>query len=145
MSRSSYFWLPVMVFFPLAAAGCSVGGTAHTEQVTSTRSSSGASVSLHRDPAEAALERGRQAVMESRFKDAEEAFRGVYETSGDKPEARAQALYELGELSLNLLNPARDRDRALGYFRTLVQKFPESSKREDAEAQIKALEAVGSD
>lgn len=123
----------------LVAAGCSIGRTTRTETTTEGGFSTGASLSLHDDPAEAALERARDLARNGRYEEAAESFRRLYEDRDAKEEHRAAALFGLGETYSNVLNPDRDPARAREAFRRVVDEFPESDRKREAETRLQRL------
>ena len=94
---------------------------------------------LSRD--EAALQAGQDAELQGRFTVAQEKFLSVYRNSDAKPDRRAKALIELGELYSNALNPNRDHATALDYFERVAEEFPQAEQktRDAAERAAAAL------
>jgi tetratricopeptide (TPR) repeat protein len=90
--------------------------------------------------AEAQLNRGREAIAAGRFAEGIAIFEDVSVMPKAKPEHREQALLALGQAHSNILNPARDPDRALGYYRQLLGEFPETKQRYEVERAIAELE-----
>jgi tetratricopeptide (TPR) repeat protein len=124
----------------LGLAGCSAGRTVHHESTDTEGSSYGGSLTLHRNPDEAKLDRGKQYVMESRFDEAASLFREVADKASAKAEYRETALFELAELHANVLNPHRNPREALKLFRRFVDAYPDSKLADRARDQIDRLE-----
>jgi outer membrane protein assembly factor BamD (BamD/ComL family) len=121
------------------AAGCSVGRTTHHETTTGDSGSYGTSVSLHKDPDEAMLERGKEAVLEGRFTDGADLYRELADKASAKQEYREAALFELAQLQANPLNPFRNPGKALELFRQFVATYPDSKLADRAKEQISLL------
>jgi TolA-binding protein len=130
---------PVAVLVAAILNGCSVGGTTHREQIDDEGGSYGTSLSLSGNPDQAMLERGKQAVMESRFDDAASLFRELADKPSAKAEYREAALFELGEVHANVLNPNRDPVAALEIFRRFVDAYPDSKRADRAREHIAVL------
>lgn len=124
-------------------SGCSVGRTTHHETMTGDEASYGTSVSLHKDPDQAMLERGKEAVLEGRFTDAADIYRELSDKASAKQEIREAALFELAELHANTLNPFRNPAKALEVYRQFVDRYPDSKRADRAREQIALLEGKG--
>jgi tetratricopeptide (TPR) repeat protein len=94
---------------------------------------------VHRSPHAASIDRARQYVIEGRFDEAVAVLTRVYENQKADAKYRAQALFELGQTHSHLLNPRRDEDKALLYFEKLVEEYPESELRTEAEKKIERM------
>jgi TolA-binding protein len=99
----------------------------------------GTSFSLHGDADEAALERARGYSRDGRFADADAVLTRLWQSAGTDPGIREKALFELGELWSNLLNPKRDEDRAAGYFRRFLEDYPGSEQAPEARDALARL------
>jgi tetratricopeptide (TPR) repeat protein len=100
------------------------------------------SVTLHGSEEEAWLDRGRQMRAETAFDEAADLFRQVYELPSADQEHRAAALLELGLVHSDLLNPKKDHELALEYLRKLVDTYPDSEYREEAEQKIADIQEL---
>jgi hypothetical protein len=96
---------------------------------------------LNRD--EAVLQEGQDAELQGRFSVAEEKFLSVYRNSDAKPDRRAKALIELGELYSNALNPNRDEATALTYFERVADEFPGAEQKTRDAAEKAAADLRG--
>ncbi len=124
----------------LAIAGCSLGRVTSSERTTPESSTSSVSMSLHKDEHEAALGRGKEAALAGRFDEAAGIFERVAADRSAKSELREQALLQLGSVFTNVLNPTRDEKRARGYYQALLDDFPESKLRTEAQQRIDELQ-----
>lgn len=130
------------LLLPVLLAACSLGRTTRTSTETSETRSTGSSISLHGDPAEALLERGKQLAMDGDWNAAAEAFEEVTRNAAAKPEHRAAALFKLGDLHSNVLNPGRNYEVALAWYGRVVSEFPESEEAPKAQEAMEALRGV---
>ncbi len=64
--------------------------------------------------------------------------------SDARPEYKAEALMGMGQVHANVLDMKRDPEKALAAYRQLVDDYPESKLRQQAEREIQALEGAGS-
>lgn len=129
-----------LLLLVLLTGSCSIGRITRTESVTDETSSVGSSISIHGSSAEAHLDRGKQYVLEGHFTHAMGEFEQAYTTPGADPKFRAEALFELGEAYSNVLNPWKDREKALDYFAKILDEFPDSVFVKGAKASIELLE-----
>ena len=129
------------LLLPVLLAGCS-----SSHRVTQSTSydeaddsySQSASISLG-DGAESRLEYAGRASTHGQWEEAEKTYREVYENPSNAPEHRAEALYGLGHVSGNLLNPRRDPDQAVGYFERVREEFPETAVARRAGERLEQL------
>jgi hypothetical protein len=98
------------------------------------------SVTIVGSRSEAQLIRAREAVSEGRFADGIAVFEAVYAMPQAKPEHREQALLGLAQAHANVLNRDRDPSRAIGYYRQILDEFPETKQRYEIEQAIAELE-----
>jgi TolA-binding protein len=119
----------------LVLASC-LGRSESVETETTEGSSVSSSLSLLGTSAEALIDRGKAHVLEGNYREAEVDFQAAYAREGADPEHRAEALFELGELYSNLLNPGRDREMSLRYFSKLREEFPDSRFAQQAEEYL---------
>jgi tetratricopeptide (TPR) repeat protein len=68
-----------------------------------------------------------------------ELYQSVYENESAKAEYRSQALFELGKIHSDLLNPRKDYQKAESYFEKLISEFPDSDLRKEAEKQLERI------
>ena len=129
-------WHRLALFALLPLLVSCVGRTSSVETETTEGSTSSRSITLHGDSAEALVDQGKQHVLEGNYADPEAAFQAAYAKTGADPDHRAEALFELGEVYSNVLNPRRDHQKSLSYFAKLVEEFPESEFRERAEEYL---------
>lgn len=122
---------------------CGCGGQTTTREGPSGSESYQTSTDLFLNRDEATLREGQDAELQGRFSVAEEKFLTVYHNSDAKPDRRAKALIELGELYSNALNPKRDPATALNYFERVSDEFPEAEQktRDTAEKSAATLRA----
>ncbi len=95
-----------------------------------------------RAPEERLLD-GQRAAIQGRWQEAEAAFLEVYGNGAAKVGTRAQALYELGQLYSNYLNPQRDSAKAINWYQKLLDEFPNDLLAPDALTRIRELERTG--
>jgi tetratricopeptide (TPR) repeat protein len=91
------------------------------------------------DSARGLIDTGRQARMEGRYAEATEAFRAVYDDRSLAADLRAEALFELGQVHADLLNPQRDYPEAIAHFETLLRDFPDSKSAERASKRLEEV------
>ena len=141
MTASRVAWLS-WALASLFLSGCA--GQTTTRQRPSDDESYETSTSLYLSSDEAELQEGQDAELQGRFSVAEEKFLSVYRDSDAKPDRRAKALIELGELYSNALNPNRDAATALNYFERVGDEFPQAEQktRDAAEKAAAALRAT---
>ena len=135
-----------IVVSTVCVVSCGIGSrTTSTTQTTMTpegeRDSQGVSVSLASSPHEVALTRARQAARDGKWDDAAQQFRRLADTVEAGPEMRTAALMDLGSLHRNVLNPTRDPELAAQSYERLIEEFPDSPLRADAEAELERLRA----
>ncbi len=94
-------------------------------------------------PTEARLAAGKRAAMRARWEEAENAFRDVYGDGSAKVDVRAEALYQLGELYSDFLNPNRSGQQAIAWFQQLLDEFPNAHLAPDAATRIEELKIEG--
>ena len=95
-----------------------------------------------RAPEERLLD-GQRAAIQGKWPEAEAAFVEVYGNGAVRAETRAQALYELGQLYSNYLNPQRDNTKAIDWYRKLLDEFPNDRLAPDALSRIDELKRSG--
>jgi len=98
--------------------------------------------SFHGSGAAAQLEQGRQALSLGQYDQALEAFQAVSTDAGAKSEQRADALFGMGQVWSNVLNPKRDVDKALEAYQQILADYPNSPRREATEQAIAGLQAA---
>ena len=86
---------------------------------------------------------GQRDAIHAQWQEAEAAFLDVYGNGAARAETRAQALYELGQLYFNYLNPQRDTAKAIGWYGKLVDEFPNDLLAPDALKRIDELKRSG--
>jgi outer membrane protein assembly factor BamD (BamD/ComL family) len=123
----------------LLLAGCAprVQQTVAGDDSSTERVSQKTTFSLDKD--DALLDKGREAAASGDFATAESAYDELYRSTSAKAEKRAQALFLRGSVQSNLLNPDRDPDAALASYQAVVDEFPTSEWRDDAEHAIASL------
>lgn len=129
----SFAWILWLV------SGCALGRTSTTERETALGQSQSTSFGVHGSSVDAALARGRQAVMDGRFEEATATFSEVVETTSASDEQRAEALFELGRVHTSVLNPKRDMDSARVCYQRVIDEYPDSKLRPDAEKNLQRL------
>ncbi len=97
---------------------------------------SSTSFELHGSKAEAQISQARQLRVDGKYDEAADLLLGVYRSPSTESKYREEALLELSNVHSYLLNPDRDYDVALGYLETLLEEFPETELRKEAEQQI---------
>jgi len=123
----------------ILSSSCYPGRTRTVETIGPRESSYGTSTTVTTNRAQAQIERARQSAMDGKFADAETLLNEVYEDGSVAAKDRAEALYALGLLQLNPLNPKLDRAQALVSFEKLVAEFPDAPRRADAQREIERL------
>jgi hypothetical protein len=124
----------------LTAAGCSgeVRTTSQGDDLSSQRTTT--SATLHTSKDDVLLEEGRKAAAIGAYTTAADRFTTVYQHLDAGAERRADALYHLGLVQSNLLNTKRDTQQAVATFRKLLDEFPKSKWRDDAEQALASLQ-----
>ncbi len=135
--------LAVLLAGLVLTCSCSLGRRTATQGATSEGYSSSASVSFHTEEDEAALEHGKQAAVDGKYEEAVTVLTRLYNNRSARAEFRASALLQLGSVFTNVLNPRRDEERAYDYFRKLVEEFPDSEHRAEAEIRMERLRPSG--
>jgi len=130
----------VLVAVAGIAAGCATPDRRVVEADRIEERTSTAKVNLHLDPDVGHLELGRAAASEGNFTTALEEFGTVYRHTSGEPELRAQALYQTALVQSNALNARRDLAAAEATARKLIEEFPKSEWRDDAEKLLATLE-----
>ena len=130
----------------LAALGLLAGCATQSEQTrrATDQNDPGSSVSVtFVSQDKAALDRGSQAILQGDYDGAAKTFESVYRNPSAKPDYRAHALYLLGTVQANALNPKRDPATALITFQKVVDEYPKSTWRRDAEDAMRTLRPAG--
>jgi tetratricopeptide (TPR) repeat protein len=89
--------------------------------------------------AESQLRHGALLSSEGKFEEAARAYLRVYENPSHEAKHREEALLRLGGIYSNVLNTGKDYDKALHYLQKLLDEFPESRLREEAEEKIETI------
>ncbi|MDF1764635.1 MAG: tetratricopeptide repeat protein [Oleibacter sp.] len=77
-----------------------------------------------------------RAISQNRTAEAETVYLIVYDNEASGEDFRSKSLYQLGLIYMSPFNKSRDRIKALGYFRKIVEEFPNSKIRNRAEIRI---------
>jgi TPR repeat protein len=80
-----------------------------------------------------------RAISEDRLEDAEGVYMVVYTNKGSGDSVRAKALYQLGLIYMSPYNKHARDQKALYYFRKIIEEFPQSSVAKRAEHRISEL------
>ena len=129
----------ILAGLALAALSC-VGPARVREQPGGEGYSSEATI--HGSNDEARLARAKQLVRDGRYAEAVREFRSVYEKGGAKSADRQEALFQLGVVYSDLLNPHRNPETAIAHFKNLLREFPGTSYGKDAQERIANLERL---
>jgi hypothetical protein len=88
---------------------------------------------------DATLDYAAELQMQGEYARAAEAYRSVEQSASATPEQKQAALFGLGEVHANLLNPAKDPARATELFERLIAEHPSSPLRSRAEQRLREL------
>lgn len=80
-----------------------------------------------------------RAITEARIADAEAVYLILYDNKASSAEMRAKSLYQLGLIYMSPYNQAGNNQKALAYFRKIVQEFPHVSVAPRANQRISEL------
>jgi outer membrane protein assembly factor BamD (BamD/ComL family) len=120
-------------------AGCATGSQQTTEGDRPEDRETTTTVQLHTNDAEIRLTAGRDAASRGDYSRALSEFRTVYRNQFAKPEQRAQALYQIALVQSNALYLQRDNQAAVATLRKLLDEFPDSEWRDEAEQMLFSL------
>lgn len=132
----------------LLLAGCMVlqsscaGRTVTTRRDADDRVTVSRSVEIHGSGDAARLDRGKQLLLQGDYSAAAEAFSSVYEKPSASEDHRREALFQLGLVYSELMNPKKDLRRAYGYFETLVRDYPKSDLVDEATRRMETIESL---
>lgn len=127
---------------PLVLQASCTGRTVTTRRDADDRITVSRSVEIHGSGDAARLDRGKQLLLEGDYSGAAEAFSSVYEKPSASDEHRREALFQLGVVYSELMNPWKDLRRAYGYFEALVNDFPESDLVDEARRRMETIESL---
>lgn len=131
--------LAILIFL----ASVSLIGCAGSSRTQTTETDDGTSIStgfsLHGSQDAALIDRGKQAVRNGDYLGAAEAFRAVAESGTASSQLRAEALLRLGQVHADPMNPGKDPEKAVSVFQRLVEEFPDSELRNEAEQRLARL------
>jgi outer membrane protein assembly factor BamD (BamD/ComL family) len=136
--------LAVLVTTALALAFCGCAGKVETRRdpdQPEDQKEISTNATFRGSSSAALLDQGRQALSLGQYDRALEAFRSVSTDAGAKAEHRADALFGVGQVYSNVLNPKRDVDKALAAYQQIVADYPDSPRRAEAEQAITSLRA----
>ena len=85
------------------------------------------------------LEHAKYLMVKKNYKSAEKELEEVHADTTIARKYREEALFQLGELNANFLNPHKDNEKALQYYRKLLTEFPETKFKENAQNKINTL------
>jgi hypothetical protein len=122
----------------LLVAGCA----GQTEQTTNTETQEYSSKLTFTSRSEAALQQGREAVAMGRFEEGLSRFQAVYADGKASSEHREEALFAIGQVWSNVLNPKRDVSRAIATYEKFLAEFPESKLRVQVEDTLHSLQSA---
>ncbi|MBD3337020.1 MAG: tetratricopeptide repeat protein [Candidatus Eisenbacteria bacterium] len=139
---------PLIVVSRLAAAACLLALVVHCNACTGRTltdrddESLSASVTLHTSPSAATLSKARGARTDGRYEEATRLLESVYLDTHADTAYRAQALFDLGQVHAELLNPHKDYSTAIAYFEELIREYPDSDLRHKARNRIEAVQEL---
>lgn len=117
---------------------------ASTSTTTREEDGTNTSFSFHGSGAEKDIAQARQLRVDGQYAEAATVLLGVYKSPNNESKFREEALLELSQVEAYLLNPSRDYDKALGYLEQLLEEFPDTEYRDEAEEQIKHINELKS-
>ena len=85
------------------------------------------------------LEQAKYHIVKKNYTKAIKLFKEVYEDKSIKEEHREEALFQLGEVASNFLNPKKDYKKAVTYYEKLLKEFPKTKLKDKAEEKIANL------
>jgi hypothetical protein len=131
--------LALAVALAAAASGCATGIQQTTEGDRPEDRETTTTVRLHTSDADVRLAAGRDAASHGDFALALSEFRAVYRNQFATREQRAQALYQIALVQTNALYLKRDDQAAVATLRKLLDEFPDSEWRDEAEQMLFSL------
>jgi len=137
--------LPISMIFRttlILLAALLLTSCASTSTTTREEDGTNTSFSFHGSGAEKDIAQARQLRVDGQYAEAASLLLGVYKSPANESKFREEALLELSQVESYLLNPSRDYDKALGYLEQLLEEFPETEYRDEAEDQIKHLKEL---
>jgi TolA-binding protein len=133
--------LTVLLALGLAAcAGRSVTRNTSVAETGRDEETSRTTTHLFTNRDEAALDAAREARRDGKYDEAVAGFQAVYDNGAAKSEHREQALFELGRVYADLLNPMKDFQKAAELFERFLKEFPASSLADKAREQLADLQ-----
>jgi len=139
LSNTAFVRCLMIILATLFLTSCaSTSSTTREEDGTNT------SFSFHGSGAEADIAKARQLRVDGQYNEAATLLLSVYKSPANESQFREEALFEVSQVHSYLLNSAKDYDKALGYLEQLLDEFPETEFRDEAEEQIKHIKALQS-
>ncbi len=102
--------------------------------------SSSANISFYSKSPEDQLKLAKRTASEGNYEEAGDLFAQIYQETTNDTIIRAEALYQLGKVYGNVLNPNKDNEKAIFHFKKLIREFPESEFKPRAEQSVKEMQ-----
>lgn len=122
-----------------ASSGCASSTQRTVEGDRPEDRSTTTEVKWHANAEEVRLAAGREAASRGEFARALTEFRTVYRNLFAEPDQRAQALYQTALVQSNALYRRHDTQQAVETLQKLLDEFPQSEWRDDAEQLLFSL------
>jgi len=97
---------------------------------------------VFQDKHERALYEAARAMSNADYASAASSYRGVAMAADATTKQKEQALFGLGRIYADVLNPAKDYTKAKHYLEKLLTDYPETELRASAESRLESVRAL---